>query len=49
MSDVLTFGGAVIVLIGCYLITPPMALVALGLMLMMVGLARLRGIIHGAD
>jgi hypothetical protein len=47
-NDFLMFGGACFVLAGCYLITPALALVALGLILMAAGLARMRGS-HGSD
>lgn len=43
MNDLLIFLGALCVLAGCYLILPPLALVVLGLMLMGIGAARLRG------
>jgi len=43
MNDLLTFGGAGCVLAGCYLITPAAALVAAGVILMALGLARMRG------
>jgi hypothetical protein len=43
MNDVLILVGAGGVLVGCWFITPAAALVALGLILMAVGLARMRG------
>ncbi len=46
MNDLLVGGGAVCVVLGCYLILPALALVVLGLMLMAVGLVRLKGVTH---
>ena len=43
MNDLQVGTGAACVLAGSYLILPALALVILGLMLMTVGLARLRG------
>lgn len=43
MNDLLTFGGAGLVLVGCYLIAPAAALVAAGLIMVAIGLARMRG------
>lgn len=42
MNDFLVAVGVLGVLAGCYLILPALALVVLGLMLMTVGLVRLR-------
>jgi len=48
LNDALIFGGAICVLAGCWLITPAAALMAAGLILMAIGLARVRGG-YGAD
>lgn len=44
MNDFLVGFGAVCVVLGSYLILPALALVVLGLMLMAVGLVRLKGV-----
>jgi hypothetical protein len=43
MNDLLIVGGAGCLLVGCYLITPALALAAAGLLLIAVGLVRIRG------
>lgn len=43
MNDLLIIGGAGCFIIGCYLLTPAAGIIAVGLLLMAVGLARIRG------
>lgn len=42
MNDALIIGGVLCVVTGCYLITPAAALVALGAILLVIGLIRMR-------
>lgn len=43
MNDILVFGGAACVVLGCLLIAPALAVVAVGLLLLAAGLVRIRG------
>jgi len=43
MNDLLIFGGAAGVIIGAYLIMPAAAVVAIGVLLMVAGVVRMRG------
>lgn len=43
MNDVLILGGSALIIIGCYLLSPALALIVLGALSVTTGVIRMRG------